>query len=546
MSPGKPTPTPRLTLCLAIDLKESTASGLRLNTKKLDRFNLALVNQLKPHLEAVQLDDAVVKFTGDGWLVMSDDQEHAPALCCLALVMAHRFAGDIFSETGLEPDCIPALRLAVAAGRDLPVQLHTGQRDFVGSSVRRTVRASQFCEDNEVLVDEFVRGWVAQDFVTERVEMEPRRAANPSAKWEEDLVLHRLSELKREAVDDDAPMCYVNTLTLIGRRSEAESLAERISDRLMHESRLAGADPEEMLQQFNELIASAKELGTANIILSDMTKAGVRPSLQTYHLLLEKAPNADVESKWLHVMQLAGLAPTADTYDLLIRRAPNEDVLQQRLEQMVEAAVRPHQATVDRLIAQAPDVRSAAVWFNRLRETGVQPGKAAFEALIEKSETFGQARYWLERLIEAGYEVQEDSLVELFSKGVAGVAGDELLEWYLALPYHPAHPIKRAITDYRKAGRVADALRLCLDYPQVDAAVKTIRQHPNEAIRYFEGIVEREPDHPNGAYALALALEALGRVADAQPWLRRAHDLASPGPRKDELARKIRDAGSCA
>ena len=65
-------PTPRLTLCLAMDLKGSTASGLKLSTRKLDRFNLALVNQLSPYLRSVQLDHALVKFTGDGWLVMSD------------------------------------------------------------------------------------------------------------------------------------------------------------------------------------------------------------------------------------------------------------------------------------------------------------------------------------------------------------------------------------------------------------------------------------------------------------------------------------------
>src|SRR6476659_6517755 len=88
-------PAPRLTLCLAMDLKASTTTGLALSSRKIDRFNLALVNHISPQLQAVQLEHAVVKFTGDGWLVMSDDQEDAARLCCLAMIMARSFGDDI-------------------------------------------------------------------------------------------------------------------------------------------------------------------------------------------------------------------------------------------------------------------------------------------------------------------------------------------------------------------------------------------------------------------------------------------------------------------
>lgn len=70
-------PSPRMTLCLAIDLKKSTATGMELPTKQLDRFNLALVRQVTPHLTAVGLQDAVIKFTGDGWLIITDNTDEA-------------------------------------------------------------------------------------------------------------------------------------------------------------------------------------------------------------------------------------------------------------------------------------------------------------------------------------------------------------------------------------------------------------------------------------------------------------------------------------
>jgi len=114
-----------------------------------------------------------------------------------------------------------------------------------------------------------------------------------------------------------------------------------------------------------------------------------------------------------------------------------------------------------------------------------------------------------------------------------------LLRWYLGLRYHPAHPIKKAIAEYRKAGRVDDALRLALDYPHTDTALRTIRQYPERALAYFREVVKKHPDHPNGAYALGMALLGVGKAAEAAPWLRKAYDLAAPGQRKDELARHL-------
>lgn len=534
-------PSPRLTLCLAIDLKESTASGLALSSRKLDRFNLALINQLEPHLEAVQLDEALVKFTGDGWLVMSDEQEDAPALCCLALLVASRFRGDIAGEVGIAAQNVPALRLALCWGRDLHVTLRNGQRDFVGNSVRRAVRAGQLSRDDEVLIDDTVRTWVAQDFRTVPVDVEARLRENPGAKWEESLVLHVLEELRTEAANDpDAPVCYVNTLAVSGRRIEAGSLVERISDRLVQESLGADTSQDEILANFNDLLKTDVDYATANFVLSDLIKAGLRPDRDTYHRLIQKSRTPDTESQWLWRMALEGIDANEETFEILVARAPNEEVLQQRVEQMIDSGVRASQATIDRIIDQAPDQKTAAQWFDRLRQAGLGPGRGAFESLVHKSESFSAARYWIEQMLDAGYEPSEEAFVAMFGKGVLDVPADELLRWYLGLRVHPTHPIKRAIGEYRKAGRIADALRLCLDYPHTDAALKTIRNAPDEAISYFRSIVEQDPNHPNGAYALGLALIELGDFAEATPWLRRAHELAAPGPRRDELGRYLR------
>src|ERR1039457_6440812 len=96
--------------CLCIDLIGSTKAGLSRTTQQNDTFNQALVDQIKPHLQELGLDKALVKFTGDGWLVMTSDTNQRPALCCLALIQANRFQSEMSKFTKVPADKIPSLR----------------------------------------------------------------------------------------------------------------------------------------------------------------------------------------------------------------------------------------------------------------------------------------------------------------------------------------------------------------------------------------------------------------------------------------------------
>lgn len=532
-------PTPRLTLCLAMDLKGSTRSGLRLSTRKIDRFNLALVNHISPFLQAVQLEHAVVKFTGDGWLVMSDEQEDAARLCCLAMIMARSFQRDMYNETGISLENIPTMRLAVCWGRDIPVTLHTGQRDFVGSSVRHAVRASQFCHDNEILVDETVRTWVAHDFVTRKADMEDRYAAVPEAKTEEELALHVLEELRPEAADDpDAPIYFVNALSVIGRAVEAERLASKISDQLRRASD-SRIDQGMLLSRWNALLASNLDYDTAREVLNDLRVSGLQPDVNTYNALIEKGADTRSQSKWLEQMIHEGIQPTATTFNALIRSAKDDSTVERRLNRMQAMSVKPDASTVSAAIEKASSYEVAKRWLNRLEQEGVKPDAQGYDLLIHKSESFEDAKELIERMMEEKVQPLETTIIELFSKDLSEIRADDLLRWYLGLPYHPTHPVKRAIANYRRANRIEDALRLALDYPHTDTALKTIRQHPDTAIEYFRSVVEADPKHANGTYALGMALLEMNEPAEAEQWLKRAYELATPGTRKDELSRYL-------
>src|SRR3972149_1650636 len=95
--------------CISIDLIRSTKAGLKLTTAKLDTFNRALVDQIKPHLEKLELTDALLKFTGDGWLLMTDQGEKVPNLCCLSIIMANKFQSEMSRRTNIVIDRIPSI-----------------------------------------------------------------------------------------------------------------------------------------------------------------------------------------------------------------------------------------------------------------------------------------------------------------------------------------------------------------------------------------------------------------------------------------------------
>jgi len=103
-----------LIFCLSIDLIGSTKAGLRKTSSQLERFNLALIQQIEPHLTGLDLKDIVIKFTGDGWLLLSEE-EKVPALCCFAIIMSYKFQEEMAKLTSTKTNHIPKLRIAICS-----------------------------------------------------------------------------------------------------------------------------------------------------------------------------------------------------------------------------------------------------------------------------------------------------------------------------------------------------------------------------------------------------------------------------------------------
>ncbi len=851
----------RLVYCLGIDMIESTMPGLRMTQVELDRFNRALVAQIEPHLEALKFDDLLIKFTGDGWMLMSPEVRDAERLCALATLMRDTFAAEMQRHTGLPSTRIPNLRMAICTGRDIRVQLWHGSFDWVGDSARRADRSAGFCFPNEILIDSSVHSLVMRDFVTSRVD--PGSRPVRSTKWEEEIPLWSLEDLRIEAAEDwDAAAAYVYVLSRTGRLDDAaeaslraaaqisgdgraletpgdprtiqrwnrlianspsyDSILELVT-RLMESPtspdattlvalversptfdeatrwvanlRLKGVQPDDvvytalmtrapdfdlalglvdeaeddgveatvdmlhvliskapsfrraltllsgfadrgvkpdldvfgrlvarapgydaaigvlelmktwsvapdaqvlnkviaaapdygsaqrwlrvMIEQrippdaltFNTLMARAPRYGEAMDLLTEMRRQNVAPDVTTFNTLMARAPDqelaldllrrmesADVSpsaetfktligrssdyatavgwlaemgrrgvrpnnevfkaligrapdfataTEWLREMPSSNVSPNAETFRTLIGRAPDFDSAvalidemkargvppnvetfktlaslstepglgDRLLEMMDRASVRPTADVFLPLMANADDLEDALGWLDRMTSLDldprsqvlttllqkaddyaeaaavmrrlspvVEPNEGAFRALVERAADFETARSWVERMRQEGMRPEVGVLTLLFSKPPGRWDGDTLLTWYLALDHHPSGPMGIAIETHRFAGRIQDALRLALDYPHLDASRDLFRLHPDAATATFEALLAEDPMHPNGQYALGLALLELGRTGEAIAHLELAKELARPGPRVAALEEIIRAA----
>jgi tetratricopeptide (TPR) repeat protein len=467
MTDNQREPSACLVYCLSVDLIGSTDAGMKLSTRGLGSFNMSLVEQIKPHLENLELTDALVKFTGDGWLLMTDKVDRVPALCCLSIIMANRFQDEMSRKTGIAIDKIPPLRTAICAGIDLRVRLPDKRTDWVGDSARRAVRASGYCSPNEILIAGTIRDIVFRDFATKLVDLEQRQ--QQPKKTEEIFPLHVLGEVNPEvAADSEAPGYFVYTLDTIGKKEEAAAVAQQGEERLIDAATKLSTSkkeiPQEILRKWNRLISNIGDYSTALEMLRGGQAVGFAPDVVTYNTLISKAPDYDEAKGWVGAMLQDDIQPDVVTYNTLISKAPDYDEAKGWVETMLQDGVLPNVVTYSTLIFKAPDYDEAKGWVETMLQDGVLPNVVTYSTL--------------------------------FGKDLSGKSADEIISWYLAQAYHPEKPIQIAIATYRKSHHIDQALRLALDYPHTEAARKVMRENVWEALTYFSNISKRDPNHP--------------------------------------------------
>lgn len=172
--------------CLSIDIIDSTNELLKNSSAVRDSFNYALTRVLNPFLVKMDLKKAFVKFTGDGWLITIEESSSLTSLICLALLLKKKFNDSIFELTNINFFRPWTLRLGIANGQDIKVE-YNNQYDFVGDSIRRGVRISALCYENEILSDFAVYRDTQRDFDYTEISIKQRLEELAIKKFEHDI-----------------------------------------------------------------------------------------------------------------------------------------------------------------------------------------------------------------------------------------------------------------------------------------------------------------------------------------------------------------------
>jgi class 3 adenylate cyclase len=339
-------PTFAWVYCLALDMIGGTEFGLRLSQEKYREWTLALPEQLRRHWNALDLSDAMLKFEGDGWLVLTPETRLVKELCCLGLVMVRRFQNDMAHMTGIDRKDIPPLRAAITAGMDLNLLLPNGHRDWAGDSARRADRASKYCKGAVVLVSEAVKQVVLRDF---KLRPFSCATAEHAAKLvEEPETLYELEDLGGAIAEfEHAPLpSYVHVLRELGRSRDMVDAAAQLLATV--DAGMAPDSPEK----------SAAVRGVANLGSVDaeaLRRIVIPPRAVAFNVAIGAAPDYQTSLQWFERMEAAGVIPNVVTFNTLVARAPDYQTSLQWFERMEAAAVIPDVVTFSTLFAKPLD-----------------------------------------------------------------------------------------------------------------------------------------------------------------------------------------------
>jgi tetratricopeptide (TPR) repeat protein len=290
---------------------------------------------------------------------------------------------------------------------------------------------------------------------------------------------------------------------------------------------------------YSTLINLGKDYATGQELLKQMREDGVPPNVVTYSTLINLGKDYATGQELLKQMREDGVLPNVVTYNTLINLGKDYATGQELLKQMREDGVLPDVVTYNTLINLAKDYATGEKLLKQMREDGVLPDVVTYNTLINLAKDYATGQELLKQMREDGVLPDVVTYTTLFSKDLGDRPADEILRWYLAQPFHAEKGIEALISQYRRMGRDEQAMRIALDYPHNDAAIRFIHDNTSKAITHFETLWKRDPNHRNAAYALGIAMMVGGRDTEAKDYLLKAMKLATSLSRQLDIQERL-------
>ncbi len=379
--------------CLSIDMIKSTEAAIKRTIQEQNKFNKYLVKQIVPHIRKLSLDDAIIQFTGDGWLVMTSKERKIPAICCLATIMAHKFQEEMANYTGLSKKSISPLRIAIDSGIDMCVSLPDHSKHWVGDSARKSVRAAGCCRTNEVIVDYNVLRTVVRDFDFEAINLLDRKNEGLCKKMEEDLDIHTLKDIKPEIREDlEYPDWFIYTMYTIGRTEEAIRLSEHATDMFVDLAKRVNIDKKLLVKKWNHLIESIPDYNTSVRFANQIKESDLLPTTRTYNLLIDKSADYNTGRYWLREMEKNNNIPNAHTYNLLITKSSSYYNARSLLDELLEKHIKPNTSIYSNLISMAPSYQEGKELLNNMANNNIHPNLNIYYTILDKAPDYKEAK----------------------------------------------------------------------------------------------------------------------------------------------------------
>ncbi len=384
--------------CLTVDMVGSTLAGLNLTSEQLDKFNNALMEQIRPHLERLKLDKELLKFTGDGWLLMTTNTDKLKHLCCLAIILSKRFTEEMSQLSGLPPKRIPSLRIAICSGNDMQVDLPNGGRDWAGDSARRATRVCAWCKDNEILVDDPVKSIINRDFDVSRVDLKTRErdCCKPSKLDEEELNVYALKGIKENVSKESHVDCYVYTLGVIGKQETANMISEAMERSIVEF--MKGQAPEkkslqdEVILQWNKILESQVDYEKLIKFFKAMLSENIKPNIDSYRALIQQSPDYTTSENWFKSMLSAGLKSNREIMTIMVFKASTYEELKSLGKLISSINEKPQELYYRKLIKKSPSEKEAEKVINEMRIIGVKASIRTYEAMYRRLSDFSRIR----------------------------------------------------------------------------------------------------------------------------------------------------------
>lgn len=305
--------------CLVVDIIKSTQRIMSYSTAVRDSFNIVLSKVLSPFIKNLNLEDSIIKFTGDGWVISISDPGKTINLSCLAVLLKNKFNSEIEKLTSIKFEQKWDLRFGLAYGNDIRIEFN-GQNDFVGDSIRRATRISTLCHPNEIITDYTIYSAILREFETEQINIDRRIKEFNINKIEEDIrFIFSVKEPKISKLRNSHIMLYLfdqlgivtETELIINRtKSEADnqdlSIEEKgnIDQTSIYLSTIGRNKDSEIIDKklkkvgykrpviyWNKKINILSNYESAKSVLDEMKAAGIQPNLLTYCTLFSKDIN---------------------------------------------------------------------------------------------------------------------------------------------------------------------------------------------------------------------------------------------------------------